>query len=107
MSTDEQERLINLLADGATQSLSPEELTELEELLKKYPSGDDLQLDLAAAAVDLSAINVDEPLPANLRDKVLADAYQYLDATKAQAQSRANEKKFAPVERTSNTIANA
>jgi anti-sigma-K factor RskA len=97
MSTHEQERLMNLLADRATQPLSPEELNELKELLEKYPLGENLQLDLAAAAVDLGRIQVDEPLPANLRDKVLADAYQYLDAA-PQAPEKSPEKKVSPVE---------
>lgn len=97
MSTYEQERLMHLLADRATQPLSPEEQNELKELSEKYSSGENLQLDLAAAAVDLASLNVDDPLPANLRDKVLADAYRYLDAA-PQTPEIPEEKKLSPVE---------
>jgi hypothetical protein len=94
MGADEQVRLMNLLADRAIQPLSPEEQNELNELLEKYPSSERLELDLAAAAVDLSRINVDEPLPADLRDRILVDAYAYLDSAN-QTQKPGQEKKIS------------
>ena len=83
MKRDDRDRIQELLADRAVQGLSAEEQAELDELMKEYPEGQDAEgarLDLAAAALDLSDAAVDEPMPAALRERILADAYQYFDA---------------------------
>jgi hypothetical protein len=81
MSTDKKDRIMNLLADRATQGLSQEELGELNELLQKHPQWDNPYFDLTAAAVNLTDIEIDEPLPDELRLKIMANAFQYVNST--------------------------
>jgi len=65
------ERLLELLADRATQGLSAEESRELEALLREHPDVDADTLDRVAAAVYLaSAPRDDTPLPAALRARI-------------------------------------
>lgn len=86
MSTDNKDRIMNLLADRATQGLSQEELSELNELLQKYPEWDNPYLDLTAAAVDLADIEIDEPLPDELRQRIMANAFQYVNSPQAESE---------------------
>jgi hypothetical protein len=81
MSTDKKDRMMNLLADRATQGLSQEELSELNELLQKHPQWDNPYFDLTAAAVNLTDLEIDEPLPDELRQKIMANAFQYVNST--------------------------
>ena len=75
-----EDRLLELLADEATQGLAPEELRELEDLLAEHdaPSLGRDDLALAAAAADRAFAarvgEVEEPLPAALRERILASA---------------------------------
>lgn len=80
MSTDNKDRIMNLLADRATQGLSQEEWVELNELLEKHPQWDNPYFDLTAAAVSLTDLEIDEPLPDELRRKIMANAFQYVNA---------------------------
>jgi hypothetical protein len=84
MSEHDNQRVMELLAERATQGLSSEELNELNELLQQYPEWDNSQFDFAATAVDLADIEIDEPLPEALRDKILANAFQYVNVTQSQ-----------------------
>jgi hypothetical protein len=100
MSTDDKDRILNLLADRATRGLSQEELIELNELLEKHPQWDNPYFDLTAAAVNLSDIEIDEPLPDALRQKIMANAFQYVNsepgATEPQAGSQEEKIKQPP-----------
>ena len=77
MSTNGRERLEQLLADRATEGLGREESAELRELLKDHPEWDEEDFALTAAAINLSDVNADEPLPSALRDRIAADAARY------------------------------
>jgi hypothetical protein len=83
MSTDNKDRIMHLLADRATQGLSREELIELNELLEKHPQWDNPYFDLTAAAVSLTDLEIDEPLPDELRQKIMANAFQYVNSEQA------------------------
>lgn len=72
----QEERLTQLLADRENRNLTFEELEELQYLEENLELGD-WSLDLAAAAVYLSKIEIDEPMPAHLQAKVLANANMY------------------------------
>lgn len=73
-------RLLELLAESATEGLRPAEAAELRRLL---PDGcnEYLELERAAAAVDLAlAPPLAEPLPRALRDRILIGAGRYLES---------------------------
>ena len=73
--TPSEERLMELLADRATQGLTPEEETELEQLLAEHPEIDVDMLEEAAAAVDLFLTGEpSEPLPKHLSDQLKRQA---------------------------------
>jgi hypothetical protein len=96
MSTDNKDRIMNLLADRAIQGLSQEELSELNELLQKYPEWDNPYLDLTAAAVNLADIEIDEPLPDELRQRIMANAFQYVNSTQAETEQERNSQEQYP-----------
>ncbi len=77
MSTTDNERLLQLLADRATTGLGPGEAEELAGLLARSPETEADAIDVAAAAVDLAAGIGTEPLPARLRARVLEDARSF------------------------------
>lgn len=79
---NDQQRLAELLADEATQGLSPDETRELERLLAAHPAIESDELALAVAAGELTQPLVSEELPANLRNQILAEAEQYLPSEK-------------------------
>lgn len=81
MTDLQKERLLELLADQAVFGLTEEELMEVERLKKQFPDweDDDVSLELAAAAVNLSQLKVSEDLPANLRTKIFAAADDYFE----------------------------
>lgn len=74
------DRLLDLLAAQATEGLSPEESRELERLLAEASEPDREELELAAAAVDLAfqAGEQLEPMPADLRQRILDQAPERL-----------------------------
>ena len=75
MPGDEDDRLLQLLADEATEGLEDAEARELESLLGRHAGIDPDELALVAAAVDQAfAGSAHEQLPAHLRQAVLGSA---------------------------------
>lgn len=73
-------RLLELLAESATEGLCPAEAAELRRLL---PDGcnEHLEFERAVAAVDLAlAPPLAEPLPRALRDRILIGAGRYMES---------------------------
>ena len=79
------DRLLELLADRATQGLTAEEARELELLLATAPDVDPSAFDFAAAAVHLTAEASAEPLPAGLEAKLRDRAAEFGAASSASA----------------------
>ena len=72
-------RLLELLADSATEGLCPAEAAELRQLLPEGCS-ECLEFERAAAAIDLAlAPPVAGPLPRALRDRILIGAGRYME----------------------------
>ncbi|MBA3438793.1 MAG: anti-sigma factor, partial [Pyrinomonadaceae bacterium] len=85
MNARDHELMMNLLADRATQGLSVEEELELKRLMDIYPKWSEFDgAEWAAAAVNLSNVETDEPLPQTLRAKVEADATRYFESSQPQ-----------------------
>ncbi len=73
-------KLLELLADQTIFGLSSEELLELEQLKKQFPEWEkDSSLELTAAAIGLSNLEINEDLPANLRTKIFANADEFFN----------------------------
>jgi len=73
-------KLLELLADQAVFGLSGEEVMELEQLKKQFPDWDkDVSLELTAAAIGLSNLDINDDLPANLRTKIFAGADEFFN----------------------------
>lgn len=74
----ENDRIVQLLADRATEGLDPEDRVELGQWLIDNPEVDALGFELAAAAADcaFASTAAPVPLPAALRAKVTADWQQ-------------------------------
>jgi hypothetical protein len=64
------ERLEELLAQRATEGLSPAETAELERLLERHSAAD---FERAAAALHVASLPPLEPMPAALRARVQAE----------------------------------
>lgn len=80
------ERLLQLMTDHATEGLEAPEQRILSELLIEHPDVDALELELAAAAIDLAMMNESPaPLPTGLRDRLLTDAGRHFAATATQS----------------------
>lgn len=80
MNEIQKERLIELLTDETLFGLNEAESTELNKLKKQFPEWEnDVSFELAAVAVGLTDLDVSEPLPANLRERVLADANEFFN----------------------------
>ena len=77
MSSD---RLKELLVQQAIEALSATEKRELDALLDDEPTADVIAFEFAAAALHLSVLPTDEPLPASLRAAVESDAAAYFAA---------------------------
>lgn len=93
MNDLQKDRLLELLADQTIFGLSAKELVELRELKEKFPDWEkEISLELTAAAIGLSDLDVKDELPANLREKIFADADEFFGKTEA-AQEVVN---FAP-----------
>ncbi len=70
----ERERLIDLSCDQATQGLSAEERAEFESLCRAFPDANDGSFDRVAAMADLAMSGRrSEPMPSQLRTKIIAD----------------------------------
>ncbi|HXG83766.1 MAG TPA: anti-sigma factor [Pyrinomonadaceae bacterium] len=80
MNEIQKERLIELLTDETLFGLNEAESTELDRLKKQFPEWENnISFELAAVAVSLTDLDVSEPLPADLRAKVLADADEFFN----------------------------
>ena len=87
MKNLQRERLLELLADQTIFGLSGDELVELERLKKEFPDWEkDVSLELAAAAIGLSHLDVKDDLPVNLREKIFANADDFFSRTKQSEQ---------------------
>jgi hypothetical protein len=73
----EDDRLLELMATRAVEGLSAAEEKELEQLAARYPELDLDELDAVAASLSLSGLKF-EPMPADLRARVEADAEDWL-----------------------------
>lgn len=77
MNRNMDEKLLDLLADGATVGLSDEEARQLDERLGGAGSNMDAQsFELAAAAIALAEVRI-EPMPAGLEAKLARVAGEY------------------------------
>lgn len=80
MTDLEKVRLLELLSDQAVFGLNEDELMEVERLKKQSPAWEnDVSLELAAAAINLSQLEVKDDLPASLRAKIFAAADDYFE----------------------------
>lgn len=80
------ERIVELLCDRATQGLTAAEELELETLLSAYPGQDAEALDRVAGALAVGALQQHaRPLPAALRDKLLRDSQPFVKSPTAAA----------------------
>lgn len=71
------ERVVQLMADRATEGLSRRDTLELNEYLARNPDVDRDALEVAAAAVYLAfGAGRGEALPTGVRDRILAAAAQ-------------------------------
>lgn len=84
MSSNEKERMLDLLTDQILFGLSEEESAELKELEKLYPElKNDNSLELTASAIGLTNLSEIEPMPQHLRSKIMADADTYFANAKS------------------------
>lgn len=74
MNNEIQEILFDLLAKQATYGLDAAEQKQLDELSASSDFSIDESFELAAASISLSEITIDEPMPAHLYSKILANA---------------------------------
>lgn len=80
MSEKEKERLLDLLTDRVLFGLTSEQESELKKLEEKYPDvKDDESFDLTAGAINLTKVETIEPMPEDLRAKILAGADEFFD----------------------------
>ncbi|CAN5451413.1 hypothetical protein BH10ACI1_BH10ACI1_09730 [soil metagenome] len=83
MNEQEKIRLLELFSDKVIFGLDDAELAELAELEKNFPDlRDDAakpahSLEFSATAIGLANLDTSEPLPANLRAKILADSDKF------------------------------
>lgn len=83
MNQIQRERLFELLADQTIFGLDKEESLELDRLKKQFPEWEnEFSLEQAASSIGLIDLDTSEPLPANLRAKILADAEDYFSTAK-------------------------
>lgn len=83
MTMKDQEQLLNLLADRATEGLSDEESRKLDEALRSFTDLDGDELDLTAAAADLAfdagAVQT-EVMPEHLKRRILQQAREQISS---------------------------
>jgi anti-sigma-K factor RskA len=78
MNEVKKERLIELLTDHALLGLDEKELMELNQLKLEFPEWEnDISLELVAAAIGLTNLDIDEALPVSLQTKILNDADKF------------------------------
>ncbi len=75
-----EERMLQLLADHATDVLDSNSAAELVGLLSVHPEYDEFYFEPSVAAIDLAMTPPSsEPLPKRLRDRILIDAKRFLE----------------------------
>ncbi|MBX7056207.1 MAG: anti-sigma factor [Pyrinomonadaceae bacterium] len=84
MNKEIQESLIDLHLQRAVFGLDADEKQTFESLLADAGVGLDDSFDLAAAAVGLIDLQIDEPLPPHLQARVIASADEYFASTAAE-----------------------
>lgn len=84
------EPIFDLLAKKATEGLDPKEQIELDRLLVDAGIQDDGSFDIAAAAVGLSDLKMDEPLPEHLFAKIAQSGDDFINSLGAKPQSAIN-----------------
>lgn len=85
MSDSDKEKMLDLLVKKATGELTAKESEQLKALEKAFPElKDDFSFELAAAAVGLIDLKIDEPMPQHLHKKILADADNYFSSAKTE-----------------------
>lgn len=81
MKKSQQDRLFELLADETLFDLNEKESLELKELKNEFPDWeDDNSMELTAAMISLSDLEVNEPLPMHLRAKILTDSQEFFNS---------------------------
>ncbi len=89
-------KVMQLLADRATEGLDHFSTRELDELIARRPHYESFALERAAAAIDLATLPTrTEALPTALRDRILTEAGRFL-ATTAQPRVAMSDRKEAP-----------
>jgi hypothetical protein len=75
-----EERMLQLLADHATEGLDSNSAAELGGLLSLHPEYDESCFEPSVAAIDLAMTPPSsEPLPKRLRGRILMDARRFLE----------------------------
>ncbi|MGI9055606.1 MAG: anti-sigma factor [Pyrinomonadaceae bacterium] len=78
MNELEKEKMLDLLILRATGEITKEELEQLRKLEETFPEfKDDTSYELAAAAINLVDLKIEDQMPAHLQAKILADADKY------------------------------
>lgn len=81
MNNLNEEQLLDLLTKKAVNGLDQTEKAELKKLEAEFPEWiDDESFELAAASINLTAIDTAEEMPSHLRSKILADSEQFFRA---------------------------
>lgn len=80
MNEELQESIIDLLIQKATFGLAQEELQQLERLKTEAGIKEDDSFDIAAAAIGLVDLEIDEHLPAHLNARIAASADEFFAA---------------------------
>ena len=78
MNESEKEKMLDLLILKATGEITKEELEQLRVLEETFPEfKDDSSFELAAAAISLIDLKIEDQMPAHLQARILADADRY------------------------------
>ena len=92
-----EERLLQLLADHATEGLDAQSAGELNDLLANNPEYDASYLEPVAAALDLAmSARLTEPLPDSLHQRIVADAERFFADTPDLRFAQADESTTRP-----------
>lgn len=87
MNNEIQEILFDLLTKQATYGLDATEQKQLNQLSASNDFSIDESFELAAAAISLSEITINEPMPAHLYSKILANSYNFLGYASASVEA--------------------
>lgn len=80
MKESAEELMLDLLTKKAIYGLSPEEEIQLGDLQKRVGLVDESEsFELTAAAIGMAGIDKEDPMPASLRSRIVADANRYFD----------------------------